>query len=94
MICPSNAKFPAPFEVIDDIAIYRHPLPPEGRGAGVYAPTLDPSGLAETCQRLMQEDSLRVRCRQEAAKLCAETFVWENEAKKYVDAYERTLAQA
>ena len=36
VICPSNAKFPAPFEVIDDIAIYRHPLPPEGRGAAAY----------------------------------------------------------
>jgi glycosyltransferase involved in cell wall biosynthesis len=62
--------------------------------AGVYAPTLDPSGLAEACQRLVQEDSLRVRCRQEAAKLSAERFVRENAAKKYVDAYERTLAQA
>ncbi len=28
--------FPKPFEVIDDIAIYRHPLPPEGRGALAY----------------------------------------------------------
>ncbi len=26
-ICPSNESYPAPFEVIDDIAIYRHPLP-------------------------------------------------------------------
>ena len=61
--------------------------------AGVYAPTLDPAGLAEACLRLMQDDSLRMRCRQEAAKLSAEMFVWENEAKKYVDAYERALAQ-
>ena len=61
--------------------------------AGVYAPTLDPAGLAEACLRLMQDDSLRMRCRQEAAKLSTEMFVWENEAKKYVDAYERTLAR-
>ncbi len=61
--------------------------------AGAYAPTLDPAGLAEACLRLMQDDSLRERCSAEAAKLSAETFVWENEAKKYVDAYERTLAQ-
>jgi glycosyltransferase involved in cell wall biosynthesis len=36
VICPANADFPKPFEVIDDIAIYRHPLPPEGRGAVAY----------------------------------------------------------
>jgi len=36
VICPSNEKFPAPFEVIDGIAIYRHPLPPEGCGASAY----------------------------------------------------------
>ena len=36
VICPSNADFPKPFEVIDDIAIYRHPLPPEGRGGLAY----------------------------------------------------------
>ena len=36
VICPSNDAFPARFEVIDDIAIYRHPLPPEGRGALAY----------------------------------------------------------
>ena len=36
VICPTNADFPKPFEVIDDIAIYRHPLPPEGRGALAY----------------------------------------------------------
>ena len=31
VICPSNDDFPEPFEIIDDIAIYRHPLPPEGQ---------------------------------------------------------------
>jgi len=36
VICPSNDSFPAKFEVIDDIAIYRHRLPPEGRGALAY----------------------------------------------------------
>src|SRR5260370_6250778 len=36
VICPSNAAFPAKFEIIDDIAIYRHSLPPEGRGAAAY----------------------------------------------------------
>src|SRR6478672_79015 len=36
VICPFNVDFPKRFEVIDDIAIYRHPLPPEGRGALAY----------------------------------------------------------
>ncbi len=60
--------------------------------AAVYAPTLDPAGLAEACLRLMRDDGLRARCARKAAKLSAETFVWDNEAKKFVDAYERTLA--
>ncbi len=36
VICPSSPDFPQKFEVIDDIAIYRHPLPPEGRGTIAY----------------------------------------------------------
>src|ERR1700723_576342 len=36
VICPTNADFPNAFEIIDGIAIYRHPLPPEGRGALAY----------------------------------------------------------
>ncbi len=36
VICPASAEFPAKFEVIDDIAVYRHSLPPEGRGALAY----------------------------------------------------------
>ena len=60
--------------------------------AGTYAPTLDPGGLAQACLRLMQDDALRTRCASEARTLSAETFVWENEAKKYVAVYERTLA--
>ena len=60
--------------------------------AGVYAPTLDPAGLADACLRLMQDEALRERSAAEAARLSAETFVWENEARKFVDVYERTLA--
>jgi glycosyltransferase involved in cell wall biosynthesis len=62
-------------------------------GAGVYAPTLDPAGLAEACLSLLQDDALRARCSAEAARLSAETFVWDHEAKKYVDAFERTLSR-
>ena len=60
--------------------------------AAVYAPTIDPAGLAEACLTLMLNDCLRARCAKEAARLSADTFVWDREAKKYVDAYERTLA--
>ena len=60
--------------------------------AGVYARTPDPAGLAEACLRLMEDESLRARSAREAARLAAETFDWNHEAKKYVAAYERTLA--
>src|SRR3984885_15111714 len=36
VICPTNAPFRKPFEVIGDISICRHPLPPGGRGALAY----------------------------------------------------------
>ena len=62
--------------------------------AGVYAPTLDPSGLAAACLSLMEDDALRQRAGAAGAKLSAETFVWENEARKYVAAYEQVLATA
>jgi len=32
VICPATDRYPAPFEVIDNIAIYRHRLPLEARG--------------------------------------------------------------
>ncbi|HEX9170376.1 MAG TPA: glycosyltransferase [Roseiarcus sp.] len=60
--------------------------------AGVYAPTLDPSGLAAACMSLMEDEGLRQRSAAAGAKLSAATFVWENEARKSVDAYERVLA--
>ena len=39
----------------------------------------------------MQDDCLRARCAAEAAKLSAEAFLWEKEARKYVATYERVL---
>jgi glycosyltransferase involved in cell wall biosynthesis len=59
--------------------------------AGVYAPKFEPRGLAEACLALMQDESLRVLCAAEARRLSAGTFVWENEARKYVGVYERVL---
>jgi glycosyltransferase involved in cell wall biosynthesis len=60
--------------------------------AGVYAPWPNPAGLAEACLTLMQDESLRARSAAAAAKLSAETFLWENEARKYVATYERALS--
>ena len=60
--------------------------------AGVYAPSPDPVGLAEACLSLMQDESLRSRSAAAAAKLSAEKFLWENEARKYVATYERALS--
>jgi hypothetical protein len=36
IICPASADFPSRFEIIDGVAVYRHALPPEGRGALAY----------------------------------------------------------
>jgi glycosyltransferase involved in cell wall biosynthesis len=60
--------------------------------AGVYAPSHDPAGLADACLSLMQDECLRARCSAEAAKLSAEAFLWEKEARKYVATYERVLS--
>ena len=59
--------------------------------AGIYAPSHDPAGLADACLSLMQDERLRARCATAAAKLAAENFLWENEARKYVATYERVL---
>jgi hypothetical protein len=40
----------------------------------------------------MQDETLRARSAATAAKLSAETFVWENEARKYVATFERVLS--
>ncbi len=60
--------------------------------AGVYAPTLDPAGLAAACLTLMKDIALRKRLAAEAARLSRDVFVWENEARKFVATYERALA--
>ena len=61
--------------------------------AGVYAPTFDPAGLADACVVLMQDEALRVRCSAAATRLSAQTFVWDHEAEKYVEVYERRRLQ-
>ncbi|MDR3626454.1 MAG: glycosyltransferase family 4 protein [Ignavibacteriaceae bacterium] len=36
IVCPKNKQYEKPYEVIDGIHIYRHPLPSEGNGAVGY----------------------------------------------------------
>ena len=60
--------------------------------AATYALSHDPAGLAHACLSLMQDEGLRARCAAEAAKLSAEAFLWEKEARKYVATYERALS--
>jgi glycosyltransferase involved in cell wall biosynthesis len=61
--------------------------------AAVYAETPDPTGLANACAKLMGDAALRAACALKATRLAAEKFRWENEAGKYVSAFER-LAHA
>jgi len=58
-------------------------------GAGVYAQGDTPDELASACASLMQDDALRTRCADEAARLAQHSFNWTREAGKYVAAYER-----
>jgi Glycosyl transferase 4-like len=61
VICPTNDHFPKPFEVIDDIAIYRHPLPAEGRGALAYFHNIQPrcSMNSASCSRCTANAAFR-----------------------------------
>jgi glycosyltransferase involved in cell wall biosynthesis len=62
--------------------------------AGVYAQGDTPSALARACAVLMQDDELRTRCANEAARLAQHSFSWSREAGKYVAAYERLSPSA
>lgn len=59
--------------------------------AAIYAKSPDPASLAASCLRLMQDEDLRKTCSARAVELARSSFDWENEAKKYVGAFERVL---
>jgi glycosyltransferase involved in cell wall biosynthesis len=63
-------------------------------GAGVYARGDAPAELAAACATLMQDDELRIRCADEAARLAQHSFSWSREAGKYIAAYERLSPSA
>jgi len=62
--------------------------------AGVYAQGDTPAELARACATLMQNDELRTRCADEAARLAQHAFSWTREAGKYVAVYERLSPSA
>lgn len=62
--------------------------------AGVYAQGETPADLARACATLMQDETLRTRCADEAARLAQHAFSWTREAGKYVAAYERLSPSA
>jgi len=55
--------------------------------AAVYAETPDPEALGVACLKLMRDDRLRAECAEKARNLGKYAFVWDREAKKYVDGY-------
>jgi glycosyltransferase involved in cell wall biosynthesis len=63
-------------------------------GAGIYAQGETPAELARAVATLMQDDALRTRCADEAARLAQHAFSWTREAGKYVAAYERLSPSA
>jgi glycosyltransferase involved in cell wall biosynthesis len=62
--------------------------------AGVYAQGDAPADLARACAMLMQDDELRTRCADEAARLAQHSFNWDREAGKLIAAYERLSPSA
>ena len=59
--------------------------------AGTFAETNDPEGLAKACLTLMNNDDLRHEAASRALRLSQENFIWEHEAAKYVQVYERII---
>ena len=60
--------------------------------AAIYAQSSDPMGLATACLRLMRDDALRKNCAARAHALAQSSFSWDDEAKKYVAAFECVLS--
>jgi glycosyltransferase involved in cell wall biosynthesis len=74
------------------LAISSYPLRETKRllgDAAVYAETNDAVGLGRACLKLMRDDGLRARCAAKARQLAEGSFVWDLEARKYVNGYER-----
>jgi glycosyltransferase involved in cell wall biosynthesis len=60
--------------------------------AAVYAEGNTPEHLAAACFKLMSDERLRMRCVDAGLALAKHSFSWEDEAKKYVAAYECLIA--
>ncbi len=63
-------------------------------GAGLcYDPT-DPESIVTAVRRLVQDEALRRRCQQNAARFVRETFHWQARSKPLYDAYRRLAGVA
>ncbi len=61
-------------------------------GAGLCYDPADPESIASTVRRLVQDEPLRRRCRQNAARFVRETFHWQAQSKPLYEAYRRLAA--
>jgi len=59
-----------------------------------YSEEPTPRGLARACLKLIEDDAERSARGQAAKTLADDRFVWENEARKYVAAYEKLMARS
>ena len=60
--------------------------------AGTYAEFNTPESLAKACLRLLNDRSLREECSKLASALAERSFIWTNEAAKYVGVMESVLS--
>ena len=58
-------------------------------GAGLCYDPADPESIVATVRRLVQDEDLRRRCRQNAARFVRETFHWQARSKPLYEAYRR-----
>ena len=58
-------------------------------GAGLCYDPADPESIATTVRRLVEDEDLRRRCRQNAAAACPQTFHWQAHSKPLYDSYRR-----
>ena len=58
-------------------------------GAGLCYDATDPESIVATVRRLVQDEDLRRRCRQNAARFVRETFHWQAQSKPLYQAYRR-----
>jgi glycosyltransferase involved in cell wall biosynthesis len=62
--------------------------------AAAYAKTPDPAGLALECHALMRDDALRRKSGEIAKAVSKNSFDWDRESAKYVNAYQKLASSS